>query len=277
MSFISYLWVFRHADGPAGTAFLRVRFMSVCRIRNERIKDRIMKQDMTIEPSMKLADLIELNYRLLDVLSRLGVGLGFGEHTITDACRTFGISESAFLLICNEYTFEGYVPGQELLSSADAEDIMKYLHNSHMYYMDREMEHLRSSLARLLAPVDAAQRKVVEKFFADYKAEVKNHFDYEEDVVFPYVNALLEGASRNGYSIGQFEENHSNIDEKLNDLKNIVMKYLPDVCDPVLRNEVLYHIFYLEDDLHHHTLIEDNVLVPMVDLLERKFVREAGK
>lgn len=51
--------------------------MSVCRIRNERIKDRIMKQDMTIEPSMKLADLIELNYRLLDVLSRLGVGLGF--------------------------------------------------------------------------------------------------------------------------------------------------------------------------------------------------------
>lgn len=276
MSFISYLWVFRHADGP-GTAFSRVCFMSVCRIRNERIKDRIMKQDMTIEPSMKLADLIELNYRLLDVLSRLGVGLGFGEHTITDACRTFGISESAFLLICNEYTFEGYVPGQELLSSADAEDIMKYLHNSHMYYMDREMEHLRSSLARLLAPVDAAQRKVVEKFFADYKAEVKNHFDYEEDVVFPYVNALLEGASRNGYSIGQFEENHSNIDEKLNDLKNIVMKYLPDVCDPVLRNEVLYHIFYLEDDLHHHTLIEDNVLVPMVDLLERKFVREAGK
>ena len=236
-----------------------------------------MKQDMTIEPSMKMADLIELNYRLLDVLSRLGVGLGFGEHTITDACRTFGISESAFLLICNEYTFEGYVPGQELLSSADAEDIMKYLHNSHMYYMDREMEHLRSSLARLLEPVDAAQRKVVEKFFADYKAEVKNHFDYEEDVVFPYVNALLEGASRNGYSIGQFEENHSNIDEKLNDLKNIVMKYLPDVCDPVLRNEVLYHIFYLEDDLHHHTLIEDNVLVPMVDLLERKFVREAGK
>ena len=41
---------------------------------------------MTIEPSMKLADLIELNYKLLDVLSRLGIGLGFGEHTIAEAC-----------------------------------------------------------------------------------------------------------------------------------------------------------------------------------------------
>ena len=232
---------------------------------------------MTIEPSMKLADLIELNYKLLDVLSRLGIGLGFGEHTIAEACSVSGISESSFLLICNEYTFDGYVPAPELLASGNAEDIMRYLHNSHIYYMDREMAHLRSSLESLLVPVDTAQKMVVEKFFSDYKAEVKNHFDYEEDVVFPYVDALLEGKNRNGYSIVQFEENHSNIDEKLNDLKNIVMKYLPEVCDPLLRNDVLYHFFYLEEDLHHHTLIEDNVLVPMVDLLERKSGKEVMK
>ena len=53
-----------------------------------------MGQEIMITPSMKLADLIELNYRLLDVMSRLGVGLGFGEHTIADACRNCGISES---------------------------------------------------------------------------------------------------------------------------------------------------------------------------------------
>lgn len=233
------------------------------------IKRIVMRQDMMIEPGMKLADLIELNYKLLDVLSRLGVGLGFGEHTIQDACSVYGIGESSFLLICNEYTFEGYVPSHELLASARVTDMMKYLHNSHVYYMEKEMETLRSSLASLMEPTDAAMKNVVERFFSDYRTEVKNHFDYEEDVVFPYINALLNGESTGGYSIEQFEENHTNIDEKLNDLKNIVMKYLPDVCDPILRNEVLYHIFYLEEDLHHHTLIEDNVLVPMVDLLEK--------
>ena len=230
-----------------------------------------------ITPSMKLADLIELNYRLLDVMSRLGVGLGFGEHTIADACRNCGISESSFLLICNEYACNGYVPSGELLASASVADIMKYLHNSHIHYMDSEMETLRLSLRELMAPADEAQRKVVEKFFLDYKAEVKNHFSYEEDVVFPYVEALLAGKSGNGYSIAQFEENHSNIDEKLNDLKNIVMKYLPDVCDPLLRNRVLYHIFCLEEDLHHHTLIEDNVLVPMVDLMVKGLSAEYGE
>lgn len=219
---------------------------------------------------MKLADLIELNYRLLDVFSRLGVQLGFGEHTVADACSRLGIAESSFLLICNEYTFDGYVPPAELLASANAADITRYLHNSHIYYMNTEMEMLRSSLKTLLEPTEDAQRQVVEKFFLDYRAEVQNHFNYEEDVVFPYVNALLGGVRQDGYCIGKFEENHSNIDEKLNDLKNIVMKYLPEVCDPVLRNNVLYHIFSLEEDLHHHTLIEDNVLVPVVSLLERR-------
>ena len=234
--------------------------------------DRIdmMRQEMTITPSMKLAVLIELNYKLLDVLSRLGIGLGFGERTIADACEAHNIGKSSFVLICNEYTFEGYVPSEELLMSANASDIMNYLHNSHLSYMDGEMERLRASLAVLLQPTDAGQKRVVENFFMEYRKEVKNHFDYEENVVFPYVNALMGGRRQAGYSIGQFEKNHSNIDEKLNDLKNIVMKYLPDICDPVLRNDVLYHIFCLEDDLRHHTLIEDNVLVPLVGILERE-------
>ena len=46
------------------------------------------------------------------------------------------------------------------------------------------------------------------------------------------------------------------------------MKYLPDTCDTVLRNEVLYRIYRLEEDLTKHTLIEDNVLIPVVNKME---------
>ena len=117
---------------------------------------------------------------------------------------------------------------------------------------------------------DELQKKLVARFFADYKKQVENHFGYEESVVFPYVRALMKGSWQEGYSIEQFEENHSNIDETLNDLKNIVMKYLPDTCDTVLRNEVLYRIFRLEDDLRKHTMVEDNILIPLVNKLEEK-------
>ncbi len=221
-----------------------------------------------IKPSSKLADLIEMDYGLLEVLSRLGIGLGFGEQTVGAACTAHGINVSSFLLICNEYAFDGYVPAADLLATADLRDIVKYLHNSHKVYLDNEMTKLEKNLSELMAPTDEGQKAIVKKFFSDYRSEVVNHFDYEENTVFPYVEALLGGRRQKGYSIETFEENHSDVDEKLNDLKNIVMKYLPDSCDPILRNKVLHHIFHLEEDLFHHTLVENNILVPLVNILE---------
>jgi regulator of cell morphogenesis and NO signaling len=82
------------------------------------------------------------------------------------------------------------------------------------------------------------------------------------------VQGLIIGQSRPGFSIDRFEENHSNIDEKLSDFKNLVMKSLPGECDRGARLELLMRIFALQEDLQCHTYIEDNILVPMVRLLE---------
>lgn len=226
------------------------------------------KEHHLFSESMKLADLIGMNWKLLNVLSRLEIGLGFGENTISEVCARQGINLNSFLLICNVYTYEDYVPSAELLKGADTVTIVEYLHNSHSFYLDKEFVSLEKNLNDMVEPCDASQKRVVAKFFADYKAQVENHFAYEESVVFPYVRSLAEGKVHEGYSIEQFEENHSNIDDALNDLKNIVMKYLPDTCDTVMRNEVLYRIFRLEEDLTRHTLVEESVLIPLVNRAE---------
>lgn len=88
--------------------------------------------------------------------------------------------------------------------------------------------------------------------------------------MFPYVRSVAEGQKVEGYSIGTFEENHNSIDEKLNDLRNIVMKYLPPVCDTVLAIRALSRLCALESDLEKHTLIENAVLIPMVNRMEEK-------
>lgn len=225
-------------------------------------------QRIVFSDSMKLADLIEVNFKLLNVLSRLGIGLGFGENTIREVCDRQGIDLNSFLLICNVYTYDGYLPSADLLSGADPVTIVEYLHNSHSFYLGKEFWALENNLKAMVEPCDEMQKKIVAKFFADYKSQVENHFEYEESVVFPYVMALKNGNVQESYSIEQFEENHSNIDETLCDLKNIVMKYLPETCDTVLRNEVLYRIFRLEEDLSKHTIIEDTVLIPIVNRME---------
>ena len=225
-------------------------------------------QRIVFSESMKIADLIDVNFKLLNVLSRLDINLGFGENTIMEVCVRQGIDLNSFLLICNVYTYDGYIPSVELMSGADPATIVDYLHNSHSFYLLKEFTVLEEELKAMVEPCDATQKKVVARFFSDYKAQVENHFEYEESVVFPYIRALMAGQRYASYSIEQFEENHSNIDETLNDLKNIVMKYLPDTCDTVLRNQVLYRIYRLGEDLLKHTLIEDNILIPMVNKIE---------
>ena len=225
-------------------------------------------QRIVFSESMKLADLIDVNYKLLNVLSRMGISLGFGEHTISEVCSRQGINLNSFLLICNIYTYEGYLPSADLMTGADSVTIVDYLHNSHSFYLGKEFPALERNLKDMVEPCSDTQKKIVARFFSDYRTQVEKHFAYEEDVVFPYVRALKEGRMQEGYSIEQFEENHSNIDETLGDLKNIVMKYLPESCDTVLRNEVLYRIYRLEEDLAKHTIIEDSVLIPMVNKME---------
>ena len=208
--------------------------------------------------TMKLADLVGANYQLLNVLSRMGIGLGFGELTINEVCERQGIDPGSFLLICDVYTYDDFVPSKEILASADPSTLVDYLHNSHAFYLDKEFASLERNLKAMVEPCDSAQK------------QVENHFAYEESVVFPYIRALVKGERQESYTIEQFEENHSNIEETLNDLKNIVMKYLPETCDTILRNEVLYKLFSLEADLAKHTVIEDTVLIPIVNKMEER-------
>ncbi|MDE5945628.1 MAG: hemerythrin domain-containing protein [Rikenella sp.] len=220
---------------------------------------------------MKMADLVHANYRLLFVLPRFGIQLGFGDKSIAEICSSYGVSESLFLLVCNVYTFEDFLPDPAQLHAFTADDLTGYLRRSHEDYIRHQIPEIRQQVIALANCCEPKNGRILERFFDDYSREVMNHFDYEETVVFPYIHTLSKGESSNeGYSIGQFEENHSNIEEKLGDLKNILIKYLPDLAQGSSRNTLLLDLFLLEDDLNKHSLIEDRILVPLVEQLEER-------
>ncbi len=218
--------------------------------------------------NMKLAELVEANYRLLGVLSRVGIDGSYGEKTVSEACLQNGLDPDTVILLCEVYSFPEFEPSAAQLHRSHVGDILRYLHQSHDYYLSRVLAMMEGAVSQLLEPCTAAQRKVVWEFFSGYKAELEKHFSFEEQEVIPYVQDLIIGRRRSGFSIDRFEENHSNIDEKLSDFKNLVMKSLPSSCDKRLRIELLMHVFVLQEDLKCHTYIEDHVLVSMVRLLE---------
>lgn len=219
---------------------------------------------------MKLADLLLANYKLLLVLNRFDIHLGFGEKSVEEVCSKQGIPLSLFLLVCNVYTFEDYLPKEDELQSFNIEHLIRYLQNSHIYYKVKCLPGIERQLNVMAKQSNSKPTQILQRFFVDYQKEVLNHFDYEESVAFPYANYLLKGNFTEAYSIRQFEQNHSNIEEKLNDLKNIIMKYLPDTGFIEQLNSILFDLFELEDDFRKHTLIEDKILVPLVMQLEKK-------
>lgn len=218
---------------------------------------------------MKVYDIIDLNFNLLLVLQRIGIDLKYVNLSIEDACRNCGIDPGTFVLICNVYTFNDYIPTSATLEASKLEDILKYLHNSHTSYTGNDLKVLAGSFNRLIEPCNEQQKQVITKFLTDYEEELRNHFAYEEDIVFPYVDSILRGDKSGDYSIEKFSENHESIDEKIEDLKNIVMKYLPRECDNEMRIKVLISIYHLQDDLKRHTYVENNILIPMVSRLEK--------
>ena len=217
----------------------------------------------------KLADMILADPILLGIVERLGIRLGFGDATVSEICRRYGLSSELFLMICNVYSFDSYVPHVEGLGHKDLPHLMTYLRASHRYYSEVCFPRLHEHIHAMVALLDGADRQVIDRFWDDYQAEVDNHFAYEEDIVFAYIESLTRGGKPiDGYSIEQFGHNHSNIEDKLNDMKNIIIKYLSETSAMSERHAVLEDIFKIDIDLGRHTEIENRILIPLVEKLE---------
>ena len=73
--------------------------------------------------------------------------------------------------------------------------------------------------------------------------------EYENKKVFTYVEQLLKGEHPSGINIRVFARHHDQINAKLTELKNIIIKYYPGGDDNQLLNATLFDIFSCEADL----------------------------
>ncbi|MCL2246923.1 MAG: hemerythrin domain-containing protein [Lentimicrobiaceae bacterium] len=217
----------------------------------------------------KMADIILSNSRLLYVLPYFEINLGFGEKTAKQVCNEKNISAPLLLFVCNIYTFDDYCPDSLALKQIPIEGIIKYLKNSHKDYLEVRMPQIIENILNLTNICHLKNENILNSFCEKYKQEVITHFKYEEEVAFPYIIELLNGRKTGNYKIKEYESNHSDIDTALNDLKNIIIKYLPQECTIEKCREILLNLFMFEYDLSKHTLLEDKILISLVSNIER--------
>lgn len=91
---------------------------------------------------------------------------------------------------------------------------------------------------------------------------------YEDEVAFPYIKSLINDKTAQVYSINIFKERHNDIEEKMQDLKQILMKYISGIKDQRLMTNILIELYMCQEELETHTYIEDELMIPRVKKLE---------
>ena len=223
---------------------------------------------------LKMSDVILNNPYLLLLLEHFGIDVPVQDKSLNTVCKENNLNTELFLTFANLYNGVKYTP-QVPLSFSDTHAIINYLKKSHQYYSEEIYPNILNTIKQMAEVNSYKEMALVPKFFIDYFNEVAEHLEYENKIVHPYILNLYEQVKdlnftgiQSNYSVLEYKEHHNDIEEKLNDLKNLLIKYLPQNNDQSLRRKLLFLLSELEYDLKIHSNIEDSILIPLVAQME---------
>lgn len=234
-----------------------------------------MKNQKIYEPDDTLISIIQDNASILQSLGAFGISLGFGNKTVREVCEEQQVDTYTFLAVIN-FTINGSRQFDDL-NRISLSTLLQYLQASHAYYIDFQLPFIRKELAAALDENDNLARLIL-KLYDEYAHTIQNHMRFEEKNLFPYVQSLIDGAPLPDYDIETFSKHHPQIDQKLRELKNIIIKYLPS--DPLHNNQLtatLYDIYNNEEWLTQHSAVEENIFIPVIRQMERKSQSDVSK
>lgn len=225
-----------------------------------------MKRTKLYEADDKMIELIRDNYAVLQGLGAFGISLGFGDKTVREVCLEQGVDCYTFLVVVN-FIINGYAPKLQD-DKISVRTLMTYLRASHRYFLDFQLPSIRTKLADALSLGDSLATLIL-RLYDEYSRSIMVHMKYEEKTLFPYVEALLRNEQLADYNVEIFSKHHGDTVSKLQELKNILIKYLPD--DGLTNNKLtaaLYDLYNNEEWLDNHSRVEDEIFVPAIRAME---------
>lgn len=222
-----------------------------------------------------MADMVMENPGILLLLEHFRMEMAFQGKTVAQACEASQISPKVFLKVAN--LFNGYSPSFLTgLENGEILQVIAFLKNAHAYYRTEKYPEIRGLIEEMIQRNPSEVVKLTGDFFEEYYQEVNEHLDYEDQVAFPYFHSLTTGsppAREEGslpFSAAQYREHHTDIETKLTDLKNLLLLHIPIGNDLAIRRKLLVSLFEFEYDMHIHSRIEEEVLIPEIERIEKR-------
>lgn len=211
----------------------------------------------------RMRDVINDNSHLLTVINRFSISLGFGDKTVADVCEENDVDADTFLAVIN------LISGKEWSDySISLPPLIGYLRKSHKHILTYALPAIKKTLIEGIQQTSTCEiAMVILKFYDRYVSEVRKHMEYEDNVVFSYVENLLDGEVKNKFNISDFSSRHEHMAGSLDELKELFI-YQYNQKDNELVSMALFQIVMCGNDLVSHCEVENNLLFPTVARLE---------
>lgn len=220
------------------------------------------------EADDKMISLIRDDYSLLHMLGAFGIKMGFGDKTVREVCEDQGVDTYTFMTVVN-FAINGHLDN-ESISKLSVITLLRYLRAAHAFFLDFELPFIRQELADALDEGNSLAHLIM-KLYDGYAHSLRSHMSYEERTLFPYVEQLIDGKVANDTFVETFSKHHDQTDQRLTELKDIIIKYLPS--DNLRNNKLsatLYDIYNSERMLYQHVEIEERIFMPAIRQLEQQ-------
>ncbi len=205
---------------------------------------------------MKMADAMT-DRNVIMLLDSLRFRLGFGDASIDEVCSSRSYPTHIFLMLANVCTDESYVPDVSSLSADDAPAVIEYVKLSHKYFSESLLPYLHALIHRALSDEAAMYADVLNRYFDQLLQNVNAHFEAEE----------LSFESGGHGQVPDEAGAHFDFLEKLEDLRNLIVRYLPDNSTDNARYLILGTLQDLEQSLRGHIVIEEKILFPLGEIV----------
>lgn len=240
---------------------------------------------MSFSHETKVKDIALANPEARQILEDAGVDYCCGGgKSLHDACAHADVSAEEILKRLRENS-KLVRPDEKAWTSAPLGDLTRHIREKHHRYVREAIGRIKTLLEKVKAKHGENHLEIaeVQRLFTEVGQEMIMHMQKEEQILFPYIDALERSTTGNGSleppffqtvknPIHAMMKEHDSAGDLVKQIREASGDYTPPT-DACTSYKALYQdLREFEADLHQHVHLENNILFPRAVEMEAAVV-----
>lgn len=240
-----------------------------------------------IDTKTTVTDIVSMDYRTADVFQKYNISYCCGGNwPLETACQMRGVDTTQVIKDLEEVLRTVRISNQINFASWDVVFLMEYIVNVHHYYIKHILPGTQKLLKEFIAEhvTKYPELRELEKYFDSLVKRLQPSMQQEEEVIFPYIRqiayahkhkepygALFIRTLRKPVENIMFK-GHETAIKLVQAIRNLTNNYQPPEKACSSHKVVFNKLKELDNDLMQHLFLEDSILFPQVEAIEKELL-----